>query len=143
MPSRSATQNSLAMIAHSAWTPGSAAMAAICVSNARARRRAAYSSNATVTSRFQLRASSAGARAESSSTKAPGRATLRRTVLCSVACFIAGTLSITQNSTLKLRVARGSRERDDVADVFHAGEVHQHALETHAEAGVVDAAEAA
>src|ERR1035438_781758 len=117
------------MMAHSRWTPGSAAMAAICASNARARRRAAYSSNATVTSRVQLPASSAGARAESSSTREPGRATLRRIVLAWEECFIVGTLSVTQNSTparlglprklvrrLKLRVSLGSRERDDVAD---------------------------
>src|ERR1039457_3579358 len=144
------------MVAHSTWTPGSAAMAAICDSNARARRRGAYSSNATVTSRFQLPPSSAGARAESSSTRAPGRATLRRMVRGLMDCVIAGTLSVTQNSTpallglphelapwLKLRVARRSGERDDVADVLHPRQIHQHALEAHAEARVVDAAEAA
>ena len=37
-------------------------------------------------------------------------------------------------TSLELRVARRARERDHVADVFHAGEVHQHALEAHAEA---------
>src|ERR1019366_952175 len=144
------------MVAHSPCTAGSAAMAAICDSKARARRRAAYSRNAIVTRRFQLPASSAGARVESSSTRAPGRATLRRTVLSFIDCCIAGTLSVTQNSTpevsgiprelvlpLKLRVARSPRERDDVADVLHPGEIHQHALKAHAEAGVRHAAEPA
>src|ERR1035437_10310755 len=134
------------MIAHSPWTPGSAAMAAICDSNARARRWAAYSRNATTTSRFQLPASSAGASAESSSSRAPGSATLRRIVLSLTDCSIADTLSVTQNSTpellglprelvprLKLRVARSSRERDDVADVLHPGEIHQHALQARSE----------
>src|SRR3954463_2532876 len=44
---------------------------------------------------------------------------------------------------LEFRIAGGSRERDYVPDVFHAGEVHHHAFEAHAEAGVFDAAEAA
>src|ERR1039458_6308368 len=131
-------------------------MAAICDSNARARRRAAYSPNAAITSRFQLPASSAGARTESSSTRAPGRATLRRMTRGLMDCVIAGTLSVTQNSTpallglphelapcSKLRVTRRSRERDHIADVLHPRQIHQHALEPHAETRVVDAAEAA
>src|SRR4051794_20070209 len=32
----------------------------------------------------------------------------------------------------ELGVARGARKRDDVADVLHAGQVHQHALDTEA-----------
>src|ERR1039458_7805602 len=87
------------MIAHSAWTPGSAAMEVICDSNARARRRLAYSCNATITSRFQLSRSSVGARADSSSTRVPGSATLRRIILSLVELFILGTLYVTHNST--------------------------------------------
>src|SRR4051812_16127279 len=43
----------------------------------------------------------------------------------------------------KLRIPRCPRERDYVADVFHAGEIHEHALEAHAETGVLDSAETA
>src|SRR5690606_1388406 len=43
---------------------------------------------------------------------------------------------------LELGGAGGAGERDDVADVFHAGDVHEQAFEAEAEAGVGDGAEA-
>src|SRR5690606_30917496 len=44
--------------------------------------------------------------------------------------------------SLELGRAGGARERNDVADVLHAGHVHEQALEAEAEAGVGDGAEA-
>src|ERR1035437_7217215 len=66
----------------------------------------------------------------------PAAAQNRKTLAGESACPTCPT-------PLKLRVAGGSREGDDVANVFHPGEIHQHPLKTHAEAGVVHAAEAA
>src|SRR5438046_986974 len=39
-------------------------------------------------------------------------------------------------AALKLRRARSARERNHVADVFHAGEIHHHPLQTQAKARV-------
>src|SRR4051812_22138969 len=47
-------------------------------------------------------------------------------------------VSASNGEPLELRIPRCPRERDYVADVFHAGEVHQHALEAHAETRVLD-----
>src|SRR5712691_605482 len=44
---------------------------------------------------------------------------------------VAGGVAI-----LEFRRARRSREWDYVADVFHAGQVHHHALQSQSEAGV-------
>jgi len=42
---------------------------------------------------------------------------------------------------LEIGASRGSREGDHVADVLHTGEVHKHALKSHAESGVLDTTE--
>src|SRR4051794_2560990 len=46
-------------------------------------------------------------------------------------------------STLELGIAGRAGERDDVADVLHAGEVHHHPFQAEAEAGVGSSAELA
>src|SRR5437899_5947697 len=60
-----------------------------------------------------------------------------------ILCFSVSLCLCVKSNASEFGITRGSRERDYVADVFHAGEVHYHALETHAEAGVLDAAESA
>ena len=41
------------------------------------------------------------------------------------------------NASLELGIVRRARERDDVADVGHAGDEEEQALETEAEARVI------
>src|SRR5579883_1573087 len=48
-----------------------------------------------------------------------------------------------RGSKSELRIAGRPRERNDVTNVFHSGQIHQHALEPHAETGVLDSTEPA
>ena len=43
-------------------------------------------------------------------------------------------------SALEIRVSRRAREGDHVTDIFQTGEIHHHALQAKAEAGVGDGA---
>src|SRR4051794_14945359 len=52
-----------------------------------------------------------------------------------IAMWERGIRLCVKGEPLELRVSRRPREGNYIADVFHAGEVHEHAFEAHPEAG--------